>query len=230
MHLYFIRHGESYVNLKDWTGGNSDEPLTPLGQAQAKALGEWLPQEIDHIDVLYASTMARAMETAAPVSEAFNIPITQETRLREVGNNRADHTPWPTDALPEYGDFWGSERPFNNITPDYKGGESIMHFRIRIGDFIEECIQKHRSETVVAVCHGGVIELAFDHMFNIGPWRRCEVWNKNTGITHFEYVEHPNREVWRLYYQSKVEHLINLPKTDGRGPGTFDSRENKGKK
>ena len=227
MHLYLIRHGQSYVNLKEWTGGNTDEGLTPLGQAQAEALGKWLPQEIEQIDVLYASTMARAMETAAPISAAYDIPIIQEPRLREIGNNRADHTPWPADKLPEYGDFWGSERPFENITPDHQGGESLMHFRVRIGHFIEELIQKHREQTVVAVCHGGVIELAFDHMFNVGPWRRCEVWNKNTGITHFEFVEHPLRETWRLYYQSKVEHLIDLPQTDGRGPGTFDSRETK---
>ena len=32
MHLYLIRHGQSYVNLPDWTGVNADEPLTELGQ------------------------------------------------------------------------------------------------------------------------------------------------------------------------------------------------------
>ena len=30
MHLYFVRHGESFVNLKEWRGGNRDEGLTPL--------------------------------------------------------------------------------------------------------------------------------------------------------------------------------------------------------
>ena len=225
MKLYMIRHGESYVNLKEWDGGNVDAGLTPLGQAQAAALAKWLPTEIDHIDALYASTMQRAQETAAPISQTYNIPITPDDRLREIGNNKLTGEPWPSDGLPEYGDFWGSERPFSTITPDRPQGESLMHFRIRIGQFIEEAVQKHRGQTVVAVCHGGVIELAFDHVFNIGPWRRCEVWSKNTGIALFEYVEHPLREIWRLCYHSRVEHLQNLPKTDGRGPEIND-REN----
>jgi hypothetical protein len=55
-----------------------------------------------------------------------------------------------------------------------------------------------------------VIELTYDHVFNIGPWRRCEVWTKNTGITRFKYVEHPRRETWRLYYHSRVDHLQTL--------------------
>jgi len=219
MHLYMIRHGQSYVNLRDWKGGNTDEGLTDLGQAQAEALGRWLPSEIKKIDALYASTMKRAQETAAPIAAAYNVPIVNDDRLREIGNNRFDHTPWPSDDLPEYGSFWGSERPFTTITPDRPDGESMMHFRVRIGLFIEEMLERHRQQTVVAVCHGGVIELAFDHMFNIGPWRRCEVWSKNTGIARFEYVEHPMRETWRLYYHSRVEHLVDINlHTDGRGP------------
>lgn len=210
MHLYMIRHGQSYINLKDWEQGNLDEGLTALGKAQATALAGWLPAHVPQIDALYASTMKRARETAATLSQAYNLPIQFDDRLREIGNNRADHQPWPSDDLPQYGDYWGSERPFSSITPTRKNGESLMHFRVRVGNFIEELLENHREQTVVAVCHGGVIELTYDHLFNIGPFRRCEVWSQNTGITHFEYVEHPNREVWRLYYHSRAEHLIGL--------------------
>jgi probable phosphoglycerate mutase len=210
MHLYMIRHGQSYINLKDWNNGNTDEGLTELGQQQAAALAAWLPGEVGQVDVLYASTMRRAQETAVSLAQAYNIPIQNDDRLREIGNNRADQLPWPSDDLPEYGDYWGSERPFTSITPTRQGGESLMHFRVRVGSFIEELLENHREQTVVAVCHGGVIELTFDHLFNIGPWRRCEVWTHNTGVSHFEYVEHPNREVWRLYYHSRVEHLAGL--------------------
>ena len=214
MHLYMIRHGQSHVNLKDWNGGNSDEGLTDLGNRQASALGNWLPGEIKQIDALYASTMKRAQETAAYVANAYNLPIINDDRIREIGNNRLDHAPWPSDDLPEYGSHWGSERPFSSITPGREGGESMMHFRVRIGHFVEELLEKHREQTVVVVCHGGVIELTYDHLFNIGPWRRAEVWTQNTGITHFHHVEHPTREAWRLYYHSKTEHLIRLKKSE----------------
>lgn len=207
MHLYMIRHGQSFVNLKDWGNGNTDEGLTELGQQQAAALAAWLPARLPKIDALYASTMKRARQTAACLAEAYGASIHFDDRLREIGNNRLDHTPWPSEDLPEYGEYWGSERPFSSVTPERDGGESLMHFRVRVGQFIEDLIEQHRGQTVVAVCHGGVIEMSYDHIFNIGPWRRCEVWTHNTGITRFEYVEHPTREMWRLYYHSRTDHL-----------------------
>ncbi|MFZ1627548.1 MAG: histidine phosphatase family protein, partial [Anaerolineae bacterium] len=196
-----IRHGQSLVNLEGWNQGNTDEGLTDLGQRQAAALAHWLPTKLPTMDILYCSTMRRALETAAPLCAAYNITLQREDRLREVGNNRLDHSPYPNDDLPrDYADYWGSERPFNSITPAMGEGESWMHFRTRVGSFLEEIVQRHRQQTVVAVCHGGVVEAAFDHIFNVGPWRRCEVWLRNSGITQFEYVEHPRRETWRLHY------------------------------
>lgn len=224
MHLYMIRHGQSHVNLPEWNGGNSDEPLTRKGQAQALALADWLPNHLRKIDVIYASTMLRARETAAPLAKAYGQQIVFDDRLREIGNNRFDHTPWPSDNLPEYGEYWGSERPFASITPRHENGESLMHFRVRLGMFIEEMIERHRDETVVAVCHGGVIELTFDHVFNIGPRRPCEVWTHNTGITHFHYVQHPRRESWRIRFHSRIEHLAQLRELDHKN-GVEESKE-----
>ncbi|MCS6843638.1 MAG: histidine phosphatase family protein [Caldilineales bacterium] len=211
MHLYLIRHGQSYVNLKDWADGNVDAGLTPLGQRQAAALAAWLPTVLPHIDALYASTMQRARETAAPLAAAYGCPILWDDRLREIGNNRWDHSAFPPEELPRtYPDYWASERPFATMTPLTPGGETFMHFRTRVGLFIEELVECCRGKAIVAVCHGGVVEAAFDHIFNIGPWRRCEVWHHNTGVTHFEYVEHPRRETWRLHYHNRVDHLRGI--------------------
>lgn len=210
MNLVMVRHGQSFVNLKDWNGGNADTALTPKGERQAEAVARWLPTKITKVDAIYASTMQRARQTAVPIAAAFDLPVIHDDRLREVGNNKLDHTAWPSDDLPEYGDSWGSERPFSSITPGREEGESLMHFRVRVGNFIEELIDKHRSETVIAVCHGGVIEITLDHVFNVGPWRRCETWTHNTGVTRLELVEHPLRETWRMHYHSRVEHLVGL--------------------
>jgi probable phosphoglycerate mutase len=208
MHLYLIRHGQSYVNLKDWTSGNLDEGLTELGQRQATALATWLPQVLPQVDALYASTMRRARETVAYLAGAYACPVRFDDRLREIGNNRYDHTPFPSNGLPQqYADYWASERPFATTTPLVEGGETYMHFRTRVGLFIEELADCCRQQRVIAVCHGGVIEAAFDHIFNVGPWRRCEIWAHNTGITHFEFVELPRRETWRLHYHNRVDHL-----------------------
>jgi probable phosphoglycerate mutase len=155
--------------------------------------------------------MQRARETVTPLATAYGCQITWDDRLREIGSNRSDHRPWSAEDLPRaYSDYWASERPFSTTTPMVENGETFMHFRTRVGLFIEEMVERHREQIVVAVCHGGVIEAAFDHIFNIGPWRRCEIWNHNTGITHFQYVELPRRETWRLHFNNRTEHLAGV--------------------
>lgn len=208
MQLYLIRHGESHVNLADWNNGNIDEGLTDLGREQATALAAWLPTYQPAIDALYASTMRRAYQTAEFVAAAYGSPIRGDDRLREIGNNRADHTPWPNDDLPrDYAEYWASERPFASITPQVAGGETWMHFRTRVGLFIEEIVTQHPDQRVIAVCHGGVIEAVFDHVFNVGPWHRTEVWVHNTGITHLEYLAQTSHDTWRLHYHNRTSHL-----------------------
>ncbi|HXF63774.1 MAG TPA: histidine phosphatase family protein [Caldilineaceae bacterium] len=216
MQLYLIRHGQSYVNLKDWTKGNLDEGLTRLGQEQARRLAAWLPGHVPAVDAIYASTMRRARETVAAVAAAYGLEPQFDDRLREVGNNRLDHTPWPNDALPnDYADYWFSARPFSPTILNEVSGETFMHFRTRVGLFVEDLVERHQGQVVLVVAHGGVVESVFDHVFNVGPWRRCEVWDHNTAVSHFEYVEHPGREVWRLHYHNRIEHLIGIDDLPG---------------
>lgn len=208
MQLYLIRHGQSFVNLKEWDQGNQDTGLTELGQRQADWLATWLPQHVPVADVIYASTMRRARETAAAVAGAYGLPIRWDDRLREVGNNRLDHTPWPNDALPTYNEEnWVKPNPFRPIVTDAATSETLMHFRTRIGLFVEEVVHQHLGQVVVAVCHGGVVESAFDHIFNIGPWRRCEIWDHNTAVTYFEFLQEHGRDVWRLHYHNRIDHI-----------------------
>lgn len=211
MHLYLIRHGQSHINLKDWdwAGGQTlDQPLTDLGLRQAEALAAWLPSHISTIAGLYASSMRRARQTAEPLAQAYGCTIHFDDRVREIGNNRIDHTAWPEEEAPNrYSPLWVTARPFSPTMHDAETSETFMHTRVRVGLFIEGLVERHRGQNILVVCHGGVIDCAFDHIFNIGPWRRCEMWTNNTGVTHFEYVEHPGREVWRLHYYNRVEHL-----------------------
>jgi broad specificity phosphatase PhoE len=222
VHLYLIRHGQSFVNLADWDKGNLDEGLTDFGQQQAEALGGWLSGIVPQIDTLYCSTMRRARETVVPIVRAYDLEVRYDDRLREMGHNRLDHSPWPPGESPrDYSDYWGSERPFASVTPAVEGGESFMHFRIRVGWFVEELVERHRDEVVVAVGHGGVLEAVFDHIFNVGPWRRCEIWMHNCAVTHLEYVALPRRETWRLHFHNRVDHLVDLegPRVTREPPG-----------
>lgn len=214
MHLYLIRHGQSPVNLEDWEHGNRDEGLTALGRRQAEAVATRLAAELDHVDVLYASTMARARETARIVADALGVDAVDEDRIREIGNNRLDHTPWP-DLPTDYADYWAAARPFASITPDVERGESLMHFRARVGAFVEQLLVERMDQVVVAVTHGGVVDSVFDHVFNVGPWPRCQIWTANAAVTHFEAFgaaggAHGGPEQWRLHRHNCTAHLRDL--------------------
>lgn len=213
MHLYLIRHGQSPVNLADWPHGNSDEGLTALGRRQAAAVARRLAGELDGVDALYTSTMRRARQTADAIAAALGADVVDDDRIREIGNNRLDHSPWP-DLPTDYGDFWSTERPFASVTPAYERGESLMHFRTRIGAFLEHLWTHHSGGTVVTVSHGGVIDAVFDHLFNVGPWRRCQVWTANAALTHVEALPveggHPGPERWRLHRHNCVAHLAGV--------------------
>jgi probable phosphoglycerate mutase len=207
MHLFLIRHGQSYVNLDDWEGGYVDVGLTPLGQQQSERLAKWTVDNL-HVAALYSSTMARAAETAAFLAEALGLEARPDDRLREFGNCYADGTPVPPDAMPiHYAEFWGTERPYTRISAR---GESWLLFRLRVGLFLDDMIARHSEKpdtTVLIVCHGGVIDCAFDYMVNAGPRRYVENMVHNTGITHWQYLPESGREAWRLHGHNMAYHL-----------------------
>lgn len=215
MHLYIIRHGESHLNLPDYTDGNVDEPLTALGHQQAEALAQWLPKNLPEVDVIYSSTLRRAEETAQVLAYTYGLTERFDHRLREIGCNQTNKMPLSNSQLPQYADYWSSERPFSSITPSIQYGESLMDFRSRVGSLLEEWVVLHLQQTVVAVCHSRVIEIMFDHVFNIGPWRRCEISVDHTAISHFEYVCLPNRETWQLHFHNQTQHLTLLEPNTG---------------
>lgn len=216
MHFYLIRHGQSYVNLPDWDGKNLDERLTPLGQQQAEAVGQWVSQHIQAAH-LYCSTLQRTRETAQAVSRYTGLAIVFDNRIREVGTNGPDGAALPTERLERYMDnLWGSLQPYDSIT---RYGENWMQFRSRVGGFIEERLRAFAEENdpessptnadqgLLVVCHGGVIEAFFEYVFAKGPWSVVTVTSYNTSITHLEYRPIPNRPSWRLHYSNRVEHL-----------------------
>jgi probable phosphoglycerate mutase len=214
MNLYLIRHGQSYVNISDWKPASPaewDASLTLLGRQQAAALAARLPTAVPHIDVLYASTMSRAQETAVPLSQAYNIPITPDDRLRELGNNRADHSPYPREALPvQFVGLAESRSPFTPVMRDAADSETFIHFRARVGLFVTEMLQRPSTDVVLVVCHGGVINAVFDFVFNVGVFRSCDIWNLNTAVTHFEYDTAVGHQSWKLHFQGRTEHLNGL--------------------
>lgn len=211
MHLYIIRHGQSYANTQGWnSNGVFDVALTDFGHQQSAELGKWVKQNLPIPDFLYTSTLKRARETAYYLTANLGITPVYDHRIREAGNNYFDHT--PIDYSQEettYSNYWASEKPFSSITTNING-ETLLHFRARVGLFLQELVEKHIGQNVMVVCHGFVIETLVDLIFNVGAYRHCEVWCDNTGLSYVELIKNPHHEKWRLHYLNRCEHLIGL--------------------
>jgi len=75
-HLYLIRHAEAVSNVEPIIAGmRGDTGLTAHGVAQAERLRDRLAAGEIAADVLIASTLPRAQQTAEIIAPALGLPI-----------------------------------------------------------------------------------------------------------------------------------------------------------
>lgn len=213
-HLYLIRHGQAVVNVTPILGGmKGDTGLTDTGRVQAKRLHDRLlaTGEIK-ADVLLASTLPRAMETARIIAPALGLPITPDDDLHElrVGPDADGLT------LDEYRKRFGwvdlTNEPLRPVDP---GGESWATFQLRVALTLTRIVTEYAGKTVVIVAHGGIIDSSFIHFFGMNahavPVARFHT--SNTSITHWERRMNHGRLQWRLAKYNDDLHLLGLDGT-----------------
>lgn len=80
MDIYLVRHGEAAAT---W-GQEPDPGLSDLGRQQAAKSAQHLYERVGDDTRLISSPLARALETAAPLSELTGKAVAQEDVFREV--------------------------------------------------------------------------------------------------------------------------------------------------
>lgn len=141
--ILLTRHGETDWNAERRVQGHTDRPLNDAGIAQARALAEDLSGE--SIDAVYASDLARALDTARAVAEPRGLSVVTIPGLRERNFGSWEglldeeilerfpqaHTgPWGDDETPEQLDE-------------------------RVIDALTEIAASHPGGQVLVVSHGG---------------------------------------------------------------------------
>lgn len=140
--IYVVRHGETDWNKKNRVLGRTDIPLNETGYSQAAALAEKLKDY--KIEMILASPLNRAMETARVISEKINVPYRAENLLIEQnfgiyeGVDRSDAT------------YQVAKREYFNRYPE---GESYFDVVARIYPFIKNMDE---NKNVLLVTHGGI--------------------------------------------------------------------------
>lgn len=206
--LLYVRHGESNTTVARVIGGpRTCSGLSPLGVQQAERLRDrWIAAPEFTPDVVLASQFHRARQTAEIVAEAF-----AGAQVR-TDDGFGEHDPGPDcDGMPfdafveQYGtDAW-EEDPFGVTFP---GGETLAQFHYRVGAAVRRTVEAHRDQTVLVVCHGGVIDAVLRQALKTSPTGGFVINTLNTSITELELVR-PN--VWSLRRYGDVAHLAGLP-------------------
>jgi len=161
MQLLLIRHALP-VHQKVETG-TADPELAPHGHLQAQALADGLANE--KIDAVYASTMARARQTAEPLATLRGLEITLDSRLVEADSKSPQYTPVHILAKtnPEK---W--ERMKRGAAPEM---EDYPKFKERVIASVESIIQAHPGRQTVAVfAHAWVLNAYLAHILDIDQY------------------------------------------------------------
>lgn len=207
--LYLIRHGESVANVEPIIGGmRGDAGLTDRGRKQAGLLEERLRTEGLRADQLYVSTLPRAIETGEYVARALRLSTQGDDDLQELRPGEADGL-----SVDEWRARFGGRDspidtdPFQAFSP---GGESWAEFLVRAGGALARLVARHQDETVVAVCHGGVLEASFYLAFGLsGTGHRVAFAPLNTSITHWRHRRGVDgQSEWTLVTFNDAGHLV----------------------
>lgn len=210
--LYFIRHGESVGNLNHAFLGHTDLPLTELGRRQAEKASDYL--KILSPDVIYASDLKRAYETALPTAKKTNLPIIKKENLREIYAGEWENADFDKLPLIDPENFSAWLNSFHEARP--RGGESVAELMERIKKAVLTIAEENPEKTIFIFTHATPVRLfaAFCEGKKKEDWNLVP-WAPNTSTTHVKY----ENGTFTLLEYGKADYLGNLVTS-------FDKKEN----
>jgi len=149
--VYLARHGEVQHAAEGRFFGHTDVALSPVGVAQAAALGERLATE--PIEAVYASDLLRARESAAPLASARATEVVALRPLREMAMGRWEGLTFAEIHArePELCARWLAD-PFAMPFPE---GEGLADLWARAVPALRRVVERHAGQRVAVVAHGG---------------------------------------------------------------------------
>ncbi len=181
MRLLLVRHGLTLSNVQGRYTGQSDVPLTDVGERQAEAVGRRLASE--NLDAIVSSDLSRARNTARAIAHYHHLPIHEDPDLREVSLGE-----WEGLTYREVSTLYREMVKQRRENPDFPapGGESFLHVRDRVARARIRWQSHYPDATVVWVTHAGVIEVAICLFLGIDLRHRRQFRHSNASITEFD--------------------------------------------
>jgi broad specificity phosphatase PhoE len=154
--LFLVRHAEALANPDLRYLGSRDDPLTELGQWQAKQLAQALAAF--KLAAIYTSPLTRALETARQLARMHHLAPISDARLAEaaMGTWEGLRRTEIIERSPE--DAAQHQRWEADPTVSPPGGESIADVQTRVLACVHDLAQRHSGAAVVVVSHVGPIK------------------------------------------------------------------------
>lgn len=190
--LVLWRHGETDYNAAGRMQGHLDSALTPVGWNQARfavpALARFSP------DLVIASDLRRATDTATVLTDAIGVPLRIDKRLRETHLGE-----WQGLTGAEVDEAYPGERARwrTDATWAPPGGENRVDVADRAGEVVADLqANAEVGDTVLLAAHGGLIIALTARLLNLP----VEIWPSLGGIQNCHWVELGWRDgKWRLH-------------------------------
>lgn len=202
-----IRHAQSNATVRGVVGGTVGcTGLSPLGREQAERLSDRFGRTNEvRPDVVYASTLPRARETAELAAPGLGWvqEIRSDDELCEVRPGEADGMTWEA-----YRERYGIEalEPDRPLSP---GGESARQFDARVARAVDRLRTEHAGQTIVAFTHGGFIVSATRALLHVpGVAEPGKFWldPQNTSLTI--WAGDLPAQPWLLERYNDAAHLL----------------------
>jgi probable phosphoglycerate mutase len=163
--LLMLRHGQTEYSAQRRYSGRGDLPLTELGERQAAAAAARLSR-IDGVAAVVSSPLLRARQTAQPVADALDVPLSVHEGLVET-----DFGAWEgltfaeaRDRDPELHARWITD---TSVAPP--GGESMDAVHRRVRRVRDQLITEHVDATLVVVTHVTPVKALLRMALDAGP-------------------------------------------------------------
>lgn len=188
------RHGETDYNASGRMQGHLDSALTQIGWNQARfavpALARFSP------DLVVASDLRRATDTATVFTTATGVPLRIDKRLRETNLGI-----WQGMTSAQIDEQWPGSRQIWQTDPTWSppGGESRVEVAARASDMVADLDRTDSGLTTALLCsHGGLNAALTGHLLELP----VAAWTKLAGMGNCHWTVLERRATsglaWRL--------------------------------
>jgi len=203
--VFMVRHGATVLSAEDRFAGVTDVRLSEEGREQARHLAERLSCE--KIAAVYASPLARTVETARILATPHGLEVQTRDGFREIS-----HGHWEgmkrrevEERFPQEMAEW--ERDPYTFAP--AGGESGLAVTARALPALIDLVREHPGENILIVSHKATIRLLLSSLLGFDPRRYRDNLDQKPAALNIVDFRDPTRQ--RLTLFNDTSHYDKTP-------------------